>query len=111
MPPHNPIGRPRLTCSQKCRDEKHRRAKGMAPQHIAQCGSMTKYRNGCRCEDCRKANAAHARKERARWRERGQLPASGAHNVSTYRNYGCRCDVCKAAMKAKNARRYQKAAA
>lgn len=33
------------------------------------CGTTAKYRRGCRCADCRAANAAKARRQRERRRE------------------------------------------
>lgn len=53
-------------------------------------GTRSNYRNGCRCDQCRAANAAYDRERRAR----AGLPNHGKR--STY-IAGCRCDACKEA--------------
>jgi hypothetical protein len=60
-------------------------------------GTRTAYtHNGCRCDACRKANAAYHRRRR---HERAQnIPDDIAHGTrSTYTNWGCRCKACAAA--------------
>lgn len=34
------------------------------PPRLPECGTLRSYRSGCRCDDCRAANAAHVRKYR-----------------------------------------------
>lgn len=62
-----------------------------APVH----GTRTRYRKGCRCDECRVANATYMRE----FRKRAQLRTGDwAHGlVSTYVNLGCRCDPCREA--------------
>ena len=61
---------------------------------------------GCRCAECRAANAESNRLGRER--RAAQLaadPKSHPHGIySTYTNYGCRCAECRAA-NANHARR------
>lgn len=54
-------------------------------------GTLTAYRNGCRCIPCREVHAERARGRRAR----KQPPVHGT--ISAYGNHGCRCDSCRAA--------------
>lgn len=58
----------------------------MMPDH----GTRRHYGRGCRCDQCRGANAAYDRELRAR----AGLPAHGTR--STYTG-GCRCDPCREA--------------
>lgn len=53
-------------------------------------GTRARYCRGCRCEQCRAANAAYDRALRAR----AGLPAHGKRSTYTQ---GCRCDECRAA--------------
>ena len=50
----------------------------------------------CRCDECRRANAAYHRQNRARLT--GTLGADDpAHGtLNGYGNYCCRCDACRA---------------
>ena len=41
------------------------RAHGGAPEH----GTLTRYRNGCRCEPCKDASREQKRKDRRKWRD------------------------------------------
>lgn len=73
-------------------------------------GSGTLYNKGCRCDPCR---VAHYRRMAAsvakRWAaripgENGRPYAVGAHShgsTSTYTNWGCRCDPCTEAQRAR----------
>jgi hypothetical protein len=50
-------------------------------------GIRSTYNAGCRCDECRAANAAWSAHLRARgWSVR--------HDLVGYRIYGCRCEVC-----------------
>lgn len=71
----------------------------MAPTH----GKASTYRHGCRCDPCKAANSAFAKRERV---TRSQRPAEEIpHGLSGYNNWLCRCPVCKAAKSVENARR------
>jgi hypothetical protein len=61
-------------------------------------GTLDGYTNHrCRCEGCRKANAAWQKGARLR-RTKAKLPSNRKHGVyATYLNYGCRCKACKKA--------------
>lgn len=59
-------------------------------------GNRSRYRNGCRCEECRKSN-----REYMATLKNSPTPS---HGYSGYKNYGCRCDVCKAAGSENNRR-------
>jgi hypothetical protein len=49
---------------------------------------------GCRCDECRAANAARAKRRRLeRYAEGGDFE----HGVCGYTNWGCRCDECSEA--------------
>lgn len=54
------------------------------------------YRQGCKCETCRTANAVQYRKERlARQLRLAADPTLAPHgNKNTFNNWGCRCDEC-----------------
>jgi hypothetical protein len=79
-----------------------RHYKGRPPVPIKH-GSVTGYRRGCRCPECRNANTASLNHRKA---ERSADPAAadraGHGKTSTYLNYGCRCDPCKAAQSKSN---------
>ena len=67
---------------------------GFAKPHPAQPihGTLSGYQyHGCRCDDCKAANAASFR----RWRTtmRGTEPRKHGI-VSAYTHYRCRCDAC-----------------
>ena len=74
-----------------------------SPTHgIASTYRSTVY--ACRCQPCRDANAALQRKQVTR-RAAVVSDAEVQHgSVSTYINWGCRCDECKAAHSANLAR-------
>lgn len=57
------------------------------------CGTVAAYNRGCSCAECRAANAAASRRNRAARQAAG---AWTVHGYSTYTD-GCRCDVCRAA--------------
>ena len=55
-------------------------------------GSGHAYSNyGCRCDECRAANAARFARRKA---ERDMRMSDFEHGSSGYVNWGCRCDVC-----------------
>lgn len=58
-------------------------------------GTPSCYQSGCRCEQCRKANAEKTRLRRAARKREGRVPAK--HGETGYGNYGCRCTVCVSA--------------
>lgn len=54
------------------------------------------YRRGCRCEDCRAANAAYTKQLReGRQKQLSTTPI--AHGADGYTNWGCRCEACRRA--------------
>lgn len=58
-------------------------------------GHPTKYKQGCRCEECTDATTASARDWRARVRQDPTAADRAGHGrASTYKNYGCRCRRC-----------------
>lgn len=75
-------------------------------------GTETKYRRGCRCDECRAGNAVRRRKEaerRASWSI--AIPSHVHGTTNGYSNYDCRCDQCRAAStEAKRLLREEKAA-
>ena len=80
----------------------------------ARHGLAGTYRNsayGCRCEECKAANTARAKAERADRRARlAGDPSLAVHGLAaTYRNWGCRCESCSQAhsadLKVRNAQR------
>lgn len=76
--------------------------------HPERHGTLTRYRKGCRCDPCRRANLEDYRRGKARRVVRLEHDAKVVvHGASGYKNHGCRCDVCKAAKRAENAQRYQ----
>lgn len=71
-----------------------------------ECGTLRKYALGCHCGKCR---AANARQRKALWENRRKRPASEVpHGDKGYWTWGCRCDVCKPAGKARNDAAYAK---
>lgn len=78
-------------------------------------GDPAKYTQGCRCAECRDANAARCRsQQRRRVSDPEGADRAGHGNASTYQNYGCRCRPCTDANTAKSlaykARRRERAA-
>lgn len=63
-----------------------------------QCGNIQSYRNGCHCEECRKANLEHHKK----YTGPGYNFTHGT--FSGYDNHGCRCPLCKIAGSESNRR-------
>jgi hypothetical protein len=64
------------------------------PEH----GTGARYKRKafeCRCEKCRSANTELAAKYRRARSTSAATPPT--HGVSTYSNWGCRCDICVAA--------------
>lgn len=60
--------------------------------------SYSKYTAGCRCAGCREANRLYHAGARARRRGNALLADRAGHgNASTYANYACRCNDCRAA--------------
>lgn len=57
------------------------------------------YRRGCRCSECRAANAARSLHRRSR----GEAPEQAHGTRGGYNNYGCRCAPCTAANSAASA--------
>ena len=69
-------------------------------------GVLSTYTNhGCRCDECKAANAIYHRRRR---RERSESDvAPREHGTeATYVNYRCRCDACREARNAACKRRY-----
>ena len=63
----------------------------------------------CRCDVCRAANSAYNRDHHLAYKEKiakrrmaasGVDPATINHGLTGYRNYSCRCDVCRDAVNA-----------
>jgi len=78
-------------------------------------GHPSKYAQGCRCTECRAANAERQRvQQRRRVGDPEAADRAGHGNASTYQNYGCRCRPCTEANTAKSlaykARRRERAA-
>ncbi len=70
-------------------------------------GSGTAYANyGCRCDECKQANAERAlRRRKARLKEE---PPPGSHGkYTTYSNWGCRCEFCLKAGSEHNKKNYR----
>lgn len=51
-------------------------------------GTRSRYRSGCSCDECRRANREYKRQ----LAQRGVAPNHGTN--SGYNNYGCRCKAC-----------------
>lgn len=63
-------------------------------------GTVKKYRALCRCDACRIAWASYCREEREKRSKVAPKNTRLKHgSISTYNNWGCRCDKCKAAAK------------
>lgn len=78
------------------RNERYRRKIGMksreeylASIERAKHGTESKYAQGCRCDDCKRASADARRRRR-------QTPNPRKHNANAYNN-GCRCAECRQA--------------
>lgn len=70
---------------------------------MAPHGTRSAYQHdGCRCDDCRRAEAVNQATTRAARAAKG-VPPEMPHGLSTYVNWGCRCEVCRID-KAKRAR-------
>ena len=65
-------------------------------------------RLGCRCDDCRRHNREYMRSKHADLRARlaGEFDSLPHGSVSTYGNWGCRCEPCVDAKRAVNAAIY-----
>src|SRR3546814_284932 len=58
-------------------------------------GHPSKYAQGCRCTDCRAANATRCTKQRRRRAANPEAADRAGHGKkSTYANYACRCEPC-----------------
>ena len=70
-------------------------------------GTDSRYRYGCRCEECRRDHTARAIEGRKRRVGRGLAPGDERHGTSNgYRNWGCRCQPCVGAGKVQNRQNY-----
>lgn len=68
-------------------------------------GTITGYRRGCRCANCRQANTqAVARSKATRYSDPTAADRAGHGKRTTYNNYGCRCAPCKEAQSRANKR-------
>ena len=68
-----------------------------SPEH----GTGYRYRRGCHCDLCTEA----MRTQQVRWREDRHGREPPQHGTeSSYKNWGCRCDPCKAAGSVSNRR-------
>lgn len=93
---------------------KPKRGRGRPPVDHGH-GDYRTYAKGCRCTDCRAANAKRQRgQQRRRVADPEAADRAGHGNASTYQNYGCRCRPCTEANSAKSlaykARRRERAA-
>lgn len=64
-------------------------------------GNAYRYKQGCRCDECRLANTVRHRKHRARRRQR-DVPAGVEHGAAAASNWGCKCAVCRDAVAERN---------
>jgi hypothetical protein len=99
------VGRSANTVRQWCKAAGVRWAPN--PRELKPCGTLAAYRRGCRCADCLAANAAYhrmCRNDRLRLVE--EHTAEFEHGPSAYTNWGCRCEICTEANKAR-CREYQ----
>lgn len=61
-------------------------------------GRASSYKDGCRCSECREANRVYQAGANARRAEQSDAADRAGHGKrSTYANYRCRCDACRAA--------------
>lgn len=76
-------------------------------------GSASSYRNGCRCDDCRQAQAAQQLTDNLRRQQRLASTEVEHGRHSTYVNWMCRCTPCREAnrLACREYRRKRKAAA
>ena len=80
------------------------------PRH----GTVNGYGNlGCRCSECRKAQAAkqfeymhRTGRTKMTWAE--YVAATTRHGCARYRHGGCRCDVCREAMRVEKKRQRER---
>lgn len=56
-------------------------------------GTLTRYTQGCRCDECRAASREYARKK---YGHRPREEYIVEHGAAAYKTRGCRCDVCRA---------------
>ena len=64
-------------------------------------GTRSGYNHdGCRCEECTRANTESQRKQSARYKEKPieEIP----HGYNGYSNYSCRCEICRKAGRQRN---------
>lgn len=64
-------------------------------------GTRSRYTHGCRCDECRKANAEYQRRITRARRDKAERDADGhvigkPYSGTTYVNWMCRCDICTA---------------
>lgn len=70
-------------------------------------GTMRLYRQGCRCEMCKRAQRRYAADGRRRRAEAARAGSPDVpHGRGGYTNWHCRCDVCKEAGREMNAAWY-----
>ncbi|NUR65980.1 MAG: hypothetical protein HOQ47_09475 [Streptomyces sp.] len=78
-------------------------------------GDRRTYQKGCRCAACREAFRLYAASLRAKWKsDPTSADRAGHGKPSTYKNHGCRCELCSKANSADVAafrRRKRRAAA
>lgn len=61
-------------------------------------GRYRAYMAGCRCDDCRAANAAAKQRSRQRAAaDSSRADRAGHGKADTYKNHSCRCDQCREA--------------
>ncbi|MFI2426554.1 hypothetical protein ACH5A7_21070 [Streptomyces sp. NPDC018955] len=66
--------------------------------HRPRHGRASTYKSGCRCTECREANRVYqAASNKRRAADPALADRAGHGRASTYINYACRCDACKAA--------------
>ena len=112
---HEPLtGSQEKFCSARCRNSHHyklRRERGVTD---GRHGVLASYVKGCRCDECRAANAAYSVTIRARQPKRPRKPRSDkgvkrkpdgpkAHGTFSAYKHPCRCDECRAAAATYNA--------
>lgn len=62
---------------------------------MAEHGTVTEYRNGCRCTPCTVEHGEAVNRQREdRQKRLKSLPRKAHGKVSTYTNWGCRCTKC-----------------
>lgn len=65
---------------------------------LTPCGSVTQYRNGCRCALCKQAKSEYEAERRAYWGDPANYdPEQEWHGTETGYGKGCRCDECREA--------------